>query len=179
MKFLRIFVGIIVILALIIVVGSLFLPQTYSVSRSSVINAPDSVIYKNIANFNHFYEWNPWAKMEPTAKVTFSGMPEQPGHTYEWAGKEAGSGSMKIIKVEPNREVDIDLMFKEPYESHSDTKFNIEPDAAGSKVTWTMSGNHNIISKWMCVFMGGMDKMIGKDFEAGLKSLKEKSEKGI
>lgn len=41
-----------------------------------------------------------------------------------------------------------------------------------------MSGDNNFISKWMCVFMGGMDKMIGKDFESGLASLKEKSEKG-
>ncbi|QPH41034.1 SRPBCC family protein [Pedobacter endophyticus] len=82
MKFLKIFVGIIVILALIIVVGGFFLPKTYSVSRSSVINAPDSVIYRNIANFNEFYKWNPWAKMEPSAKVTFSGIPEQPNHRY-------------------------------------------------------------------------------------------------
>jgi hypothetical protein len=40
-----------------------------------------------------------------------------------------------------------------------------------------MSGENNLISKWMCVFVS-MDKMIGKDFENGLKSLKEKSEKG-
>ena len=38
-----------------------------------------------------------------------------------------------------------------------------------------MSGEHNIFTKWMCVFKS-MDSMIGKEFEDGLKSLKEKSE---
>ncbi|GGI24134.1 potassium-transporting ATPase subunit F [Pedobacter mendelii] len=179
MKFLKILFGIIVVLAIIILVGGMFLPKTYSVNRTILINAPDSVIYKNIANFNEFYKWNPWAKMEPTAKTTFSGTAGQPGHIYAWIGKETGSGEMKILKVEPNKQVDIDLFFKEPFESHADTKFNITPDGSTNKVTWTMSGENNLISKWMCLVMGGMDKMIGKDFESGLASLKEKSEKEI
>jgi len=178
MKFLKVLLGIIVVLVIVIIIGGLFLPKNYSVSRSTTVNAPDSVVFKNIADFNQFYKWNPWAKMEPTAKTTFSGTPAQPGHVYAWTGKETGAGEMKILKVEPNKLVDIDLFFKEPFESHADTKFEIQPDGSGNKVTWTMSGDQNLISKWMCVFMGGMDKMIGKDFENGLASLKEKSEKG-
>ncbi|MFC4212592.1 SRPBCC family protein [Pedobacter lithocola] len=179
MRILKTLLGIIVVLAIIILVGGMFLPKTYSVSRSSIINAPDSVIYKNIADFNEFYKWNPWAKMEPTAKVSFAGTPEQPEHLYAWVGKETGSGQMKIIKVELNKQVDIDLLFKEPFESQADTKFDIKPEGNGNKVTWTMSGENNLISKWMCLIMGGMDKMIGKDFESGLASLKAKSEKEI
>jgi hypothetical protein len=78
------------------------LPKTYSVSRSTIINAPDSVVYKNIADFNEFYKWNPWAKMEPSAKTKISGTIAQPGHLYEWAGKETGEGYMKIVEVKPN-----------------------------------------------------------------------------
>ncbi|KQR70611.1 SRPBCC family protein [Pedobacter sp. Leaf176] len=178
MKVLKILLGIILVLAIVIIIGGFFLPKNYSVSRSVVINTPDSVIFKNIADFNEFYEWNPWAKMEPTAKTIFSGTPATPGHIYAWVGKETGSGEMKILKVERNKLVDIDLFFKEPFESHADTKFVIQQDGGSNRVTWTMSGENNLISKWMCLVMGGMDKMIGKDFESGLKSLKEKSEKG-
>jgi len=178
MKFLRILLGIIIVLAIILVVGGFFLTKTYSVSRSASITAPDSVIYKNIADFNEFYKWNPWAKMEPTAKTTYSGTPQQPGHVYAWVGKETGSGQMKITKVEPNKLIDIELKFIEPFESLADTKFEITPEGTSNKVTWTMSGDNNFIGKWMCLVMGGMDKMIGKDFESGLASLKEKSEKG-
>ncbi|MCZ4244536.1 SRPBCC family protein [Pedobacter punctiformis] len=177
MKFLKVLLWIIVILAIIIVGGGLFLPKSYSVTRSTVINAPDSVVYKNIADFNEFYKWNPWAKMEPTAKSKVSGPVAQPGHLYEWEGKETGQGYMKIITAKPNTQVDIELKFIKPFESLADTKFDIQPEGSGQKVSWTMSGDNNLMGKWMCVFMS-MDKMIGKDFEDGLKFLKEKSEKG-
>lgn len=177
MKFLKVLLIIIVVLVIIIVVGGMFLPKTYTVNRSTVINAPDSVIYKNIADFNEFKKWNPWSKMEPSAKITISGPVAQIDHLYAWEGKETGTGQMKIIKVESSKLVDIELKFIKPFESIADTKFEIAPEGTGQKVTWTMSGENNLMSKWMCVFIS-MDKMIGKDFEDGLKGLKEKSEKG-
>jgi len=176
MKALKVLGIIIVVLAAIILIGGMFLPKTYSVSRSAVINASDSVVYHNIADFNEFYKWNPWSKMEPTAKISMTGTPGQPEHQYNWEGKETGSGYMKIKSVEPNKMVDMELKFIEPFESLADTRFDISPEGAGSKVTWTMSGENNLMGKWMCVFVS-MDKMIGKDFEAGLNYLKEKSEK--
>ena len=177
MKFLKVLGIIIVVLALIILIGGMLLPKTYSVSRSTVINAPDSVIYKNIADLNEFYKWNPWSKMEPTAKTTITGPIGQPGHIYAWEGKETGSGQMKIKSVTVNKVVDIEMKFLKPWESVADTKFEISTEGSGNKVIWTIAGDNNIISKWMGVFMS-MDSMIGKDFESGLKSLKEKSEAG-
>lgn len=143
-----------------------------------MIQAPDSTIYKSIADFKEFYKWNPWAKMDPSAVTTFSGTPATPGHQYNWKGKETGAGYMKIRTLQANKDLDIELKFIEPFESMADTKFDITPEQGGNKVTWTMSGENNMISKWMCVIMGGMDKMIGKDFESGLANLKEKVEKG-
>lgn len=177
MKFLKILGIIIAILAVIIIVGGFFLPKTYSVSRSTIINASDSVVYRNIADFNEFYKWNPWAKMEPSAKTSVTGEVGQSGHTYNWEGDKTGTGYMKIKSAEPNKMVDIELKFIKPFESLADTRFDIFPEATGSKVTWTMSGENNLIAKWMCVFVS-MDNMIGKDFEDGLKFLKEKSEGG-
>lgn len=177
MKFLKVLGIIVVVLTVIILVGGMFLPKTYSVNRTTTINAPDSVIYKNIADFNEFLKWNPWAKMEPTAKTKISGPVAATDHLYEWEGKETGQGYMKIKNVNPNKMVDIELKFIEPFESLADTRFDISPDGTANKVTWTMSGENNLISKWMCVFVS-MDKMIGKDFEDGLKLLKEKSESG-
>lgn len=177
MKILKVLGIIILVLAVIIVVGGMFLPKTYTVSRSTVINASDTVVYKNIADFNEFSKWNPWRKMEPTAKIKISGPVAMPEHLYEWEGKETGQGYMKIKTAEPNKLVDIELKFIKPFESLADTRFDIAPEGTGNKVTWTMSGENNLISKWMCLFVS-MDKMIGKDFESGLTSLKEQSETG-
>lgn len=176
MKFLKVLAGIIVVLALIFFVGGMFLPKTYSVNRSIVINAPDSVIYKNIADFNEFTKWNPWSKMEPTAKITVSGPVAQPGHLYEWVGDKTGTGQMLIKSVTPNQLAVIELKFIKPMENTAETSFDITKDGNGNKVTWTMGGEcTTTFSKWTSLMM---DKMIGKDFESGLQSLKEKSEKG-
>ena len=174
MKFLKVLGIIVLIFAMIFIVGSFFLPKTYTVKRTIMIKAPDSVIYKNIADFKEFLKWNPWAKMEPSAKTTISGPIAQPNHLYEWKGKETGQGYMKIKSVESDKMVDIELKFIKPFESLADTKFEIEPTSDGNKVIWTMSGNNDgMFSKWMSL---SMDRMIGKDFESGLQSLKKKAE---
>jgi hypothetical protein len=175
MKFLKAFLMIIISLVAIIVIGSLFLPKNYSVSRSINIAASDTLIYNNIADFNEFKTWNPWYKMEPTAKLTISGTSKQANHLYEWVGKETGSGAMKITEVKPYVLVKIELKFIEPFESIAATQFDIKNEGNENKVIWSMRGENNLISKWMGVFMS-MDDMIGKNFEDGLKSLKEKSE---
>ena len=61
MKILKVIGIIIAVLAVVILIDGMFLPKTYTVTRSTVINSSDSVIYKNIADFNELYKWNPWA----------------------------------------------------------------------------------------------------------------------
>jgi len=173
MKILKVLGIIILAVIIIILVGSLFLPKTYSVNRSTVIKASDSTIYQNVSNFNEFVKWNPWSKMEPSAKITISGPVAQPNHLYQWNGDKTGSGQMEIKSVTPNQMVNIELKFIKPFESLADTRFDIIPQGDSTKVVWTMSGESKGLKKWMGLMM---DKMIGKDFEDGLKYLKEKSE---
>lgn len=167
---------VVVVLIAIILIGSLFLPKTYSVSRSVNIEAPDTVVYKNIANFDNFLQWNAWSKMDTAATTTVSGTPEQVGHQYHWKGETSGEGEMKITDAKPLEQVKMNLRFIKPFESLADVVFDLSKEQNTTKVIWTMSGEHNIFSKWMCVFKS-MDSMIGKDFESGLQSLKEMSEK--
>lgn len=175
MKILKVLGVIILAVIIIVLVGSLFLPKTYSVNRTTLIKANDSTIYQNVANFNEFVKWNPWSKMEPSAKVTISGPVAQPNHLSQWNGDKTGNGQMLIKSTNPNQMVDIELKFIKPFESIANTRFDIIPQGDSTKVVWTMSGeNKGILDKWMGLMM---DKMIGKDFEDGLKYLKEKSEK--
>jgi hypothetical protein len=114
--------------------------------------------------------------MDTAAKIKVSGPVAQTDHLYEWEGKESGQGYMKIKSVDLNKMVDIELKFIKPFESLADTRFDVAAEGTGQKVTWTMSGeNKGTLNKWMGLCMDGM---IGKDFEAGLKNLKDKSETG-
>lgn len=177
MKILKVILAIIVALVVIFFVGGLFISKNYSVNRSLVINAPDSVIFKNVSDYNEFLKWNPWSKMEPTATTVIAGTPAQTGHKYTWEGKETGSGQMTIKNLTANQMVDMELKFIKPFESLADTRFDLVAEGTGFKVTWTMSGESDgTFNKWMSLMM---DSMVGKDFESGLKSLKEKSEKGL
>ena len=50
------------------------------------------------------------------------------------------------------------------------------PQGDDTHVTWLMHGPANFMSRLIQVFMN-LDKMIGKDFEAGLANLKTLTEK--
>lgn len=60
----------------------------------------------------------------------------------------------------------------------SDVVYTLKPadDGESTEITWAMIGEHNFMSKAMCMFMD-MDAMIGEKFEEGFASLKETSEK--
>jgi hypothetical protein len=55
-------------------------------------------------------------------------------------------------------------------------KFTLNGKGDATSVTWAMYGRASFVSKLMGVFFD-MDNMIGKDFEAGLASLKAIAEK--
>lgn len=50
------------------------------------------------------------------------------------------------------------------------------PASGGTRVDWFISGWNDMLSKAMCPCMGGMDKMIGPDFDKGLAQPKHASE---
>jgi hypothetical protein len=82
---------------------------------------------------------------------------------------------MEITEVTPQK-VTIKLDFLKPFEAHSFVDFLLEPKGESTQVTWVMRGQNPFMAKVMQVFMS-MDKMVGKDFEAGLASLKAVAEK--
>jgi hypothetical protein len=177
MKFLKIVLIILVVIAAVFFAGGQFLPNNYSVSRTTVIKAEDSVVYKNVVDFNNFLKWNPWSRMEPTAWVDITGDAGTPGHFYQWNGKELGKGHMKIQEVKPYKAADFQLTFEEPFKSEAQNHFSFEKVAEGTKVTWSMQGQSDAtVDKWMYLTM---DQMIGKDFDSGLQNLKELSEKTL
>lgn len=166
-------VAVVVVVFLLVVVTR---PDTYHVERSKVISATPDAVYGHVADFQKWNAWSPWEKLDPNMKKTYGGTHNSVGATYTWVGNDkAGAGDMTIASLEPGKRVEIDLHFVKPFEDRSKTRFKFEPEGQGTKVTWAMDGNHNFISKAMCLFMD-MDKMIGKDFENGLDSMKQVSE---
>jgi hypothetical protein len=110
--------------------------------------------------------------LDPNSKVTFEGPEAGEGAIFRWAGNaEVGEGSMTIQESRPPEYVKIELHFIKPFEDTAITEFKLAPDGDATNVTWTMDGQHNFVSKAMCLLVMDMDKMIGDKYEEGLANM--------
>ena len=149
-------------------------PGTFRVERGATIQAPPEAIVPHITDFHRWGAWSPWEKLDPEMKRTFSGAESGPGAAYAWEGRKAGAGRMEIREASPRRVV-IQLDFLKPFEAHNTAEFTLEPEGAATRVTWAMHGSNPFLFKLMGVFMN-MGDVVGKDFAAGLASLRTLAE---
>ena len=171
----------IVVVLVVVVAGFLAYastrPDTLRVQRSATIKAPPDKIYPLITDLRRWSVWSPWEKKDPAMKRTFGGVDSGQGAVYAWQGNsDVGEGRMEIVEATPPSKVAIKLDFIKPLEGHNVAEFTLKPKGDATDVTWVMYGPTPFIGKVLGIFMN-MDAMIGKDFEAGLASLKAAAEK--
>jgi len=151
-------------------------PDTFRVERAASINAPREAIFALINDLHHWGQWSPYDQKDPAMRRTHSGAASGKGAVYAWDGNnEVGKGSMAITDASPPSKVMIKLDFVKPFEAHNIVEFTLEPKGGATQVTWAMYGPSPYLSKLMGIFFN-MDKMVGKDFEAGLAKLKAVAE---
>jgi hypothetical protein len=152
-------------------------PDTFSVQREIDVKASPDRIFPLINDFQQWGSWSPWENKDPSMQRSFSGAASGKGAVYGWEGnKNVGTGRMEIIdNAAPNRVV-IKLDFLKPFEAHNTAEFTMMPQGDRTRVTWRMYGPSPFMAKLMHVFMN-MDNMVGKDFAAGLNTLKSLTEK--
>jgi Polyketide cyclase / dehydrase and lipid transport len=152
-------------------------PDTFSVRRAATVRAPPERIFPLINDFHQWGSWSPWEHKDPAMKRTYSGADSGKGAVYAWDGnKNVGSGRMEIREASLPSKIVIKLDFFAPFEAHNTAEFTMLPQGDATNLTWVMHGPLVFMAKVMHVFIN-MDKMIGKDFEAGLANLKKLTEK--
>jgi len=160
-----------------VLVAAALRPNDFAVQRSAAIRAAPDRIYPLLADFRRWPAWSPWEKLDPDMKRTLSGAPMGGGAVYAWEGSsKVGAGRMEIKDVAPPSKLVIQLDFIRPFEGHNITEFTLVPRGAATELQWTMRGPATFMMKLMGLFTN-MDKMIGKDFETGLATLKAVAEK--
>lgn len=176
MYILWIILGIVGLLFLGLLIFILTRPNEFRVVRDIFIKAPPEVAFQHVNNLKTWDSWSPWAKLDPNMKMTYGQKHEGPGATYQWTGNnKVGEGKLSILDARSPDSVKMKLEFIRPFKCQNDVDFTFERQGDGTKVIWGMDGKNNFMSKAMCLFMN-MDKMVGKDFEKGLASLKSLSE---
>ena len=167
--------GVFVLLFTTITISGLILPKTQVIKVTKTIEAPASIIYKNVSDYNQWESWDPWATIDTNQVRTMSGEAGTVGHGYSWTGNEdVGKGTMTITSLEKDKNVKMDLSFKEPFESNAKVEYTITEKNGKSDVSWIMYNENPIYLKLLMKLMEGSLK---KDFDKGLSGLKTISEK--
>ena len=169
-------IAVVVVIAAVLVFAATK-PDVFRIERSASVKAPPEKIFALLGDFHNWGGWSPWEKMDPAMKKTHSGAPSGAGAVYAWEGnKKVGEGRMEIVDSSPSSRLVIKLDFLKPFEAHNTTEFTLVPQGDSTKVTWAMYGPAPFMTKLMQVFMS-MDRMVGKDFEAGLANMKAMAER--
>ncbi len=173
----KILIALVVIVVLVIgavVTAAFMVPTDFRVERETTINKPASEIYSYAKLLKNQNDWGPWFKREPTMHQEFRGTDGEVGFTVHWKGakSETGEGEQEIKRLVPDKQIDTQLRFKQPFETTSDAYLILEP-AGGSqtKVKWGFTGSMPRPLNAMMLVMD-MDQAVGKDFAEGLAGLK-------
>ena len=167
----KILIGFAALIAVLVVVVATR-PSEFRVSRSATMAAPPAAVFAQVNDFHRWEAWNPWGKIDPAMKGSYTGPAAGPGASYAWQGNsDVGEGRMTILEARPNELVKIKLEFLKPMAATNTAEFTFVPSSDRTAVTWAMSGSNGFLGKAIGLVMD-MDKMIGSQFEKGLADLK-------
>lgn len=163
------------LVAILLVVVALR-PAPFRIERSLVIAASPQALFDQVDDLHHWHQWSPWARRDPNLQVEYAGATRGPGAEYHWSGnREVGKGSMTISDSRPGELVRMQLEFLEPFRASNIAEFAFRQEPGGTRVVWSMAGRNGFAGKLMGLVFD-MDKMLGKDFDQGLATLKARVE---
>src|SRR5690606_15562482 len=112
-KFLKVIVVILVVVAGLFIGGGYLLPQKVSIERSAVVESDPSTVFEYVNNLEKYHSWSPWADMDPNMQLEFSGPERGVGASMSWASEvpQVGNGSQKIVVSEQDKRVIVALEF--------------------------------------------------------------------
>jgi hypothetical protein len=146
-------------------------PADFRVERSATLSASPAALFEHVNKHRKFAVWNPFMKLDPNVKNTYSGPESGVGAVCSWDGNsDIGAGSATIIESKPYELVRQRMDWKRPMEGTSTVDFTFKPEGDKTVVTWAMYGKNNFVGKVMSVFID-CDKMVGPQFEKGLADL--------
>jgi hypothetical protein len=166
-----------ILIGLVFIIGIFFMyvstrPSHFHYEVTEHIKASPEKVFPYISDLKKGGEWSPFEKVDPNMKKDFKGPSDQVGGQLQFAGnKDAGSGSLELLKIIPNESVDLKLIMTAPIYAENLIQYKIKPSGDGVDFTWAMSGDGGFIGKLIGIFID-CEKMIQDQFKAGIANLK-------
>ncbi len=160
---------------LIVTAGlSMLMPTHQKVERSVTINAPASMIYRELIKLENFNKYAAWTQLDSSTKYSMTGTDGTVGATSSWTGDPniSGDGKIEIASLDENKKVTHKLSFTKPKKGNAESMFILNENNGTTTVTWNFQlatpRPWNIFNLFY-----SLDKKMGKDIEEGLVLLKK------
>jgi len=164
----------ILLIPILLIVASFFLPSSYHVQREKVIHAPAEAIYPWLSQLKKWPDWTVWnTNSDPTLVYSYPGATEGTGAEMTWTAR-SGKGSLKLSSADARTGVKYELNFEEG-KFLSSGGVTMTPEGNATRVAFSNEGNFgkNPVRRYMGLLM---DKMMGAQFDENLSRLKAKVE---
>lgn len=161
---------------LLIFILPLFMRKDYNIQRSVLIEAPNEKVFDYLRQLKNQDNFNKWVQADPHMKREFKGTDGTVGFIYGWNGnKRAGEGEQEITSIEAGKKMDTEIRFVRPFKSIAYASLITENVSdMQTKVTWT---NQSRMAYPMNLMLSPIEKMLAKDMDTSLNSLKTILEK--
>lgn len=162
--------GVLALLLGSFLVSGLLLPSQVDVSRSVQIDAPAERIFPYLNDLDAWLHWTPWGDVASELRGPSSGE----GAQRVWDDPRLGSGSLSLVRVVPNQQVDY-LVEVEDGAIRFEGVLTVAPNERGSTLTWREIAvlGRNPLLRWIGLTM---DRAQGQQMEESLARLKERAE---
>lgn len=167
MKLLKNILLILVLAVVGIVIAAVTTQSTnYDLNQSLVIEATPSNVTDYLSDLKTWSTWGPWNKEDTTIVTTYGEITKGKGASMTWTSA-SGPGELTISEIEPGKSMATKMdMGGSPAEGY----WNFESEGDGTKVTWGMKGQKNLMFKIFAMFMG-FDEYMGKMQLKGLEGI--------
>jgi Polyketide cyclase / dehydrase and lipid transport len=169
MKLIRRILTIAGFLILAAAVVSLLLPGSYRIKSSALIDAPASLVFQRISDFQRWKMWNSWDQGNSSAITSnpSSGLDAW----REWKNSPQGYAKATGTYQEGEREFFYRLLFGD-HGVVGIGAFDLQPEGNGTRVSWTFSDRvgMNPIKRWFALTYSFK---AGAELDNGLANLKK------
>lgn len=154
---------------LLVAVGGLTLPSSYTISRSIIIEAAPSDVHAYLGDLENWPNWTPWFKGDANLEVVVGTISQGVGAHQTWEGNSS-SGELTLTRCDQDWGIAFDMALDDGRKMTACTMRYI-PVEGGTEVTWDMSGDNgiNIFARFASL---ALDPVIGPMFDEGLARLK-------
>lgn len=122
-------------IALFPYVVGLFLPRRFAITREVVVARPAREVFDFMKLLKNQERYSVYAKADPAMKIAYRGTDGAPGAIVSWDSddKNVGKSEQEIKAIEDGRKIEIEIRFREPFQSVD--PFVTEIEALGTNET--------------------------------------------